>query len=498
MLKENWRTISRIERVGDFLIIIASFFIAYHGRESLLFWNDVFGFGLPFEGFHLAPMKDYAFILVIALILYGLLLQMLGAYTSMRFRTSLELFGISLLSSVVVFFGLAATLFLLKLDLSRSFILLFCTLVGLSLAAERAVVLEILRFWRKRGMNFRSVIIAGVGEQAIQLANEIAKRPELGIRIRGFADLENDVARSTARGEFFREALRVSGYCQRIGRILCGNKSVKQALKDYAIDEVIFTDMLQVMSEVRELIDVCSEQGIRTTLAADLFSVGLARSRLSYFGSMPLIHFETPPGDRWELSVKRLIDVVVSLVLMIVLAPLLLGIALVVRFSSPGPIFFVQRRVGRSGRFFNLYKFRSMVDGAEHQRDALEGRNEMDGPVFKISHDPRVTGVGSFLRRYSLDELPQLLNVLKGDMSLVGPRPPVPGEVNMYERRDRRRLSMRPGLTCTWQVSGRNTITDFDDWVKMDLAYIDNWSLSLDFALLLKTIPAVLSGHGAR
>jgi len=498
MLKENWRTISRIERVGDFLIIIASFFIAYHGRESLLFWNSLFGFGIPFEGEHLAPMKDYAFILVLALMLYGFLLQILGAYTSMRFRTSLELFGISLVSSILVFFGLAATLFLLKLDLSRSFILLFCTLVGMSLAAQRAVVLEILRYWRKRGMNFRSVIIAGLGEQAIQLAHEISNRPELGVRIRGFADLEDDIARSTARAQFFKDALTASGYKTTVGRILQGSDAVKKALKDYAIDEVIFTDLLRVMNEVRDLIDICAEQGIRTTIAADLFSVGIAKSRLSYFGSMPLIHFETPPGDRWELSLKRGLDVCFSLILMVLLAPIFLVIALAVRFSSRGPIFFIQRRVGRSGRFFNLYKFRSMVEDAESQLAGLQHQNEMEGPVFKIAADPRITKFGQLLRRYSLDELPQLFNVLKGDMSLVGPRPPVPGEVNLYERRDRRRLSMRPGLTCTWQVNGRNTITDFEDWVKMDLAYIDNWSLALDFALLLKTIPAVLSGHGAR
>jgi len=347
-------------------------------------------------------------------------------------------------------------------------------------------------------MNFRSVIIAGLGEQAIQLAHEISNRPELGVRIRGFADLEDDIARSTARAQFFKDALTASGYKTTVGRILQGSDAVKKALKDYAIDEVIFTDLLRVMNEVRDLIDICAEQGIRTTIAADLFSVGIAKSRLSYFGSMPLIHFETPPGDRWELSLKRGLDVCFSLILMVLLAPIFLVIALAVRFSSRGPIFFVQRRVGRSGRFFNLYKFRSMVEDAESQLAGLQHQNEMEGPVFKIAADPRITKFGQVLRRYSLDELPQLFNVLKGDMSLVGPRPPVPGEVNLYERRDRRRLSMRPGLTCTWQVNGRNTITDFEDWVKMDLAYIDNWSLALDFALLLKTIPAVLSGHGAR
>jgi exopolysaccharide biosynthesis polyprenyl glycosylphosphotransferase len=331
--------------------------------------------------------------------------------------------------------------------------------------------------------------------QAQQLALEIVSRPELGIRIRAFADLGEDTAGS---GDRFRRQLLEAGFPHRIGRILLGQTAVKSALRRYAIDEVIFTDMLYVVPQVQEMIEVCAEQGIRTTIAADLFSVGLVKSKMSYFGSMPLIHFETPPGDRWELSLKRLLDVIISGILLLFCLPIFLVIALILRITSPGPIFFVQRRVGQNGRYFDLYKFRSMVMNAEEQLDELREQNEMEGPVFKMKNDPRITRFGAFLRRFSLDELPQLWNVFRGDMSLVGPRPPVPGEVNLYERRDRRRLSMRPGITCTWQVSGRNTITDFEDWVKLDLEYIDNWSLQRDFVLLLQTIPAVLTGEGAR
>ncbi len=189
MLKENWRSISRIERVGDFIIIVLSFFIAYYGRDSLLFWDSTLELGIPFRGKVLAPIKDYFIVLVIALFGYGMMLQVMGAYNSMRLRSSFELFWITLVSSGVVFLLLAASLFLLKIDLSRSFIGLFCILVCFTLAAERALVLEVLRYWRKRGRNFRRVVVAGIGRQAIHLATEIAKRPELGIRIRGFADL---------------------------------------------------------------------------------------------------------------------------------------------------------------------------------------------------------------------------------------------------------------------------------------------------------------------
>lgn len=493
MLKENWRTIARIERVADLFIVVACFFLAYYGRNSLLFWNELLNLELPLET-KLAPIKDYFIVLAVALFAYAVSLNAAGAYHSMRLHSSFELFRLALFCSLLVFFVLASSSFLLKLDLSRSFIGLFCFLVGISIAAERALILEFLRYWRKRGRNYRTVIIAGTGEQALQLTKAILSRPELGVRIRAFADLQPEGDSDLIR--FKSELLKLGR--NPVGRILRGVSELSHALKGYAVDEVLFTDVIRVMPQVEEMIHVCTEQGVRTTLAADLFSVGLARSKMSSFGGMPLIHFETPPGDRWELSMKRVVDVVLSGTLLIILSPLFLLIALFIKLTSPGPVLFVQRRVGRNGRHFDLYKFRSMVEGAEHQLAPLLEKNEMSGPAFKLSEDPRVTGVGRFLRRFSLDELPQLWNVLIGDMSLVGPRPPVPGEVSIYERKFRRRLSMRPGLTCTWQVSGRNEISDFESWVRMDLEYIDNWSLGRDFSLLVRTIPAVILGSGAR
>jgi exopolysaccharide biosynthesis polyprenyl glycosylphosphotransferase len=236
---------------------------------------------------------------------------------------------------------------------------------------------------------------------------------------------------------------------------------------------------------------------VRTTIAADIFSLGLMKSEISYFGGMPLIHFQTPPGESWQLAIKRAMDIVVAAVALVLLSPLFVFLAVGVKLTR-GPVFFRQTRMGLNGRLFQMYKFRSMLVGAERDLGALKARNEMSGPVFKMRDDPRITSFGRFMRRFSLDELPQLWNVLVGDMSLVGPRPPIPGEVSLYDRKSRRRLSMRPGLTCTWQVSGRNEITDFQDWVALDLQYIDNWSLLKDMALLLRTIPAVLLGTGAR
>ena len=211
---------------------------------------------------------------------------------------------------------------------------------------------------------------------------------------------------------------------------------------------------------------------------------------------LPDIQAETPPG--FWLIVKRLVDILFAFIAIFLLLPVFALIAIAIKLDSMGSVLFVQKRVGLNGRHFDFLKFRSMHIGAEKKLEGLRSKNEMQGPAFKMKNDPRVTRVGYFLRKYSLDELPQLWNVVRGDMSLVGPRPAVPGEVRIYERRYRRRLSMRPGMTCIWQVSGRSDIKDFETWVKLDLEYIDNWSLGQDLKLLFKTIPAVISGVGAR
>lgn len=492
MLKENWRLISRLERAGDFLLVVMTFFAAYYGRQSLLFWDSFFSLSLPFQGPDLAPLREYYVILFLSIIYYPLVLSALGGYASMRLSSAFRLFKISLLASFLVFLLLAASLFILKLDLSRSFIGFYCGLVSIGVLAERWIGLKILRFFRRRGRNFRNVLIVGVGEQARKIATQVVTRPELGIRIRAFVTLKPKQETIA-----WIDYLKSPATHMQSGKVLEGKESVEKALKEYAIDEVIFTDVVSVMEDVEDLVLLCTEQGIETTLAADLFSVGIVRSGLSYFGGVPLIHFETPPGDRWDLSVKRAVDIFVSGILLVILSPLFLIVSVSIFITSGFPVFFKQKRVGLNGRIFSLYKFRSMIKDAEEKLEALYAQNEMKGPVFKMKEDPRITKIGKFIRKHSLDELPQLWNVLRGDMSLVGPRPPIPGEVSLYERKSRRRLSMRPGLTCSWQVEGRNEINDFQSWVSMDLEYIDNWSLGYDFWLLVKTIPVVLLGKGS-
>jgi exopolysaccharide biosynthesis polyprenyl glycosylphosphotransferase len=501
MLKENWRSIARVQQIGDLCIVCVAFLVAYHGRSLLIYWNNVFSLQIPFRGDELAPLKDYMLVLVTGLLSYALVLSLFGAYRSMRLADLPRLVYQLSMSSLFVFFVLATVVFLVKLDLSRSFIVLFCALSGFFLTGERYVVLAFLRYWRRRGRNFRNIIIFGSGLQSVRLAQEIANRPELGVGIKRFARFGKNrpYAKSIEERkeqEFFEMSRARHPILSQVP-IIYGLEAVEAYLEREAVDEIIFTDIAPVMQEVESLVRSCTDQGIRTTIAGDLFSTGITKSDISYFSGMPLIHFQTPPGDRWELSLKRMIDFIGAFFLLVLSLPIFILIAISVKFTSPGPIFFKQERVGLNGRRFNLYKFRSMAEGSERRQSELQEFNEMSGPVFKISNDPRRTPLGVFLRRYSLDELPQLWNVLRADMSLVGPRPPIPTEVSLYERTDRRRLSMRPGLTCLWQVSGRNAVSNFETWVKLDLEYIDNWSLLGDIVLLLKTIPVVMTGNGA-
>lgn len=270
-------------------------------------------------------------------------------------------------------------------------------------------------------------------------------------------------------------------------------------LHDEMVDVVIFSIEHTNFPTIREALHICESEGIEAWVGADFFRTALTRPQFDQFSGHPLLIFRSTPDASWELVAKRVIDWLVAFVLLVLLMPLLVILALVIWFSSGRPIIFSQKRSGIYGRPFTMYKFRTMNTNAEQTRDELKTFNVMSGPVFKVEKDPRVTPIGRWLRKTSLDELPQLYNVLKGEMSLVGPRPlPLYETQNFSDLSQRRRMSVRPGLTCLWQISGRNTITDFSDWVRLDLEYIDNWSLGLDIKILLWTIPVVLFGRGAK
>jgi exopolysaccharide biosynthesis polyprenyl glycosylphosphotransferase len=372
--------------------------------------------------------------------------------------------------------------FIREYPLSRIFLVYLWLLQTGSLILFRLILRETLKYIRRQGYDFREILIVGRNDRSAELVKKIEESPELGLRILGFLDAPN--------GE---NGVTFSPNCKFMGEV----DNLEKILRDQVVDEVfIFLPIKSFYSEIEKILRICENIGVEVKIPTDLFNLKLAKSTVSLYGGVSVIDLYTSPKMSWQLLLKRLIDITASSVLLIFLSPLFAVVSFLIKRTSKGPVFFKQQRVGYNGRLFNCLKFRTMVENAEELRDDLLELNEMDGPVFKIKNDPRLTKVGKILRKTSIDELPQFINVLRGDMSLVGPRPPIPSEVKEYELVDRRRLSMRPGITCLWQVNGRNSIP-FEKWMELDRQYIDQWSLWLDFKILAKTIPAVLRGSGA-
>jgi len=272
-----------------------------------------------------------------------------------------------------------------------------------------------------------------------------------------------------------------------------------ELLHEQSVSGVLISARHAYFERVEAVIKVCELEGVEAWLEVNFFGTQIARASFDELCGHPVVVFRSAPETSWEMLAKHLVDFLGALALVIILSPVLLVVALLVKFTSPGPVLFCQQRSGLNGRPFTIFKFRTMVTNAEQFKHELAAMNEMSGPVFKITNDPRITPIGKTLRKYSLDELPQLFNVLCADMSLVGPRPlPVDEVRRFHDFAHRRRLSVRPGLTCLWQIKGRNRISNFDDWVRLDLEYIDNWSLWLDISILFRTIPVVLFGTGAK
>jgi exopolysaccharide biosynthesis polyprenyl glycosylphosphotransferase len=328
-----------------------------------------------------------------------------------------------------------------------------------------------------------NALILGSGERARRIARNLESDSRERTRVCGFLDDDPSDADRRALGE---------RYLGRLDRL-------PEIASQSAVDWVIFGLPRRFLAHdsTANAIGLCETLGIDLTIPVDLFDTRAAHVVRRDVAGLPAISFSVH-GRRpvWQFALKRAVDIAGALVALVITAPVWIAVALAVKLDSPGPIFFVQPRCGRYGRVFPFLKFRTMVTDAEARKAELRALNEKSGPVFKMQRDPRVTRVGRILRKYSIDELPQVLNVLMGHMSLVGPRPPVPAEVEKYELDHRGRLSMRPGITCLWQVSGRNEI-EFEDWVKLDIEYVERWSLLLDLQILLATFPAVISGRGA-
>jgi exopolysaccharide biosynthesis polyprenyl glycosylphosphotransferase len=332
---------------------------------------------------------------------------------------------------------------------------------------------------RRREMPIQPILIVGIGPLGRHTGLEIRERagPQMVLGYLRFAD------------EPVHERLPAE--------VMGVASDLEEILKKQVVSEVLIAGHTDAQrAEMQAAIRVLERFGIPFGLPASGFRFGRARPEHEKAVADGYIHYLSIRHRPVQLALKRLFDLVSSSVALALLSPLIVGVAIAVKLTSRGPILFKQVRVGQHGRRFNMLKFRSMVADAEELKARLMAHNEQTGPVFKMARDPRVTGVGRIIRKFSIDELPQLINVLRGEMSVVGPRPPVPSEVARYEAWQRRRLSVRPGLTCVWQVSGRNQIS-FEEWMYLDMQYIDHWTLAHDFQLILKTVPVVLTGRGA-
>jgi len=324
----------------------------------------------------------------------------------------------------------------------------------------------------------RRLLLVGASEKASEFMSHLSRR-HLNLEVVGIIEREPEAVRGDVAG----------------APVLGTVKDLPWLIRRLQVDDVIFLVSRTWIQYIEEPLRLFEQAGMRVLLSTDMYPFSLSSMRLEQVGDLPLLAFEPPPHSELALTMKDVLDFCLGALLVLLAAPLSLLIALGIKLTSPGPVFFKQVRSGLNGHQFVMWKFRTMVDGAEQMRRDLEPLNEESGPVLKMENDPRVTLFGNFLRRSSLDELPQLLNVLRGEMSLVGPRPPLPDEVAQYDYWQRRRLSVKPGITCIWQTSGRNKVS-FEKWMRMDMEYIDNWSLWLDLKLLLRTVPAVLMGTG--
>jgi len=478
MLRERVRAVAIALFVADLACVAAAFPLSHWLRDTA--FPDL---GVVPHGIY--PLAQYLPLLPLALVTWAAGLYIAGHYRSHRVtpfsKTTWSLIRVTIGVGMVT----VLAIYYLRLDerlfvddrISRSWLLLFQVVAGTLLIGFRLALQAQSRALHRRGVDLKNVLIVGDSPFAREIAASIERHRSWGYRVLGF------ITADEAEPDASRKVL---------GRV----RDVHRILDQEVVDEVVVAVQRQVLGDLDGLFAALQDEGVCVRIALDLFPQGPAQLQVDQLDGVPLLTFSATPTDHLKLLSKRILDISFGTLLLLACIPLLAVIALLVRTSSPGPILFRQTRCGLNGRRFTFFKFRTMIDGAEEQAPAVAHLNEMAGPVFKARHDPRVTGVGRWLRKSSLDELPQLWNVLKGDMSLVGPRPPLPDEVEHYERWQRRRLSMRPGLTCLWQVEGRSQL-DFDRWMELDLEYIDSWSPLLDLKILLKTIPAVLSGRGA-
>lgn len=464
MLRRQRQVRTQFHRLFDATLFAVSFWLAHLLRAD----NETLArLGGPVS---IGPFSEYAWLLLIIIPSSPLLLEMHGFYSRplipSRRRTAWQL----LQACALVVLIMIVLVFFFKKAQPRAVIILFGFIsFGLVMLKE-----ELVRLWIEstvaQAQLRKRLILVGTPEDTIRLQKHLKETARDGIEILAELNLNETPI-----------------------------DELVSLLHEHSANGVVLSAKHTYFGKVEKAIQACELEGVEAWLMADFFNTQLSQTTLDDFYGRPMLVFRSTPEASWQGLAKEVLDVVGAFVLLVLLSPIFLLTALTIRLTSPGPVLFRQQRSGLNGRPFTMLKFRSMVTDAEQRKQELAALNEMAGPVFKLTEDPRVTPIGRIIRRFSIDELPQLINVVRGEMSLVGPRPLPVDEVKRFDDfAHRRRLSVKPGLTCLWQVSGRNNVSDFKDWVRLDLEYIDNWSLWLDLKILVRTIPVVLMGTGAK
>ncbi len=477
MDKVRRRALARVVLLVDGFMIVAAMLLAF-GLHAVLREHVAFLYRPP-------AFQSYAILTYLTIPLWLGLTAILGLHRCFeRSWGRAELFVDLIKLHVAALVGLAVLLFITQVVFNRSLVGLFLLCTFVLLYAERVIIGAWLRYQYRRGNGRTRVLLVGEPTDAMRSFVDAADGDEYAPRFLGYlANPTNEPASSLSPvGDALPEPLGDLG-------------DLEKLLHDGAVDQVLFFPPYDNPERVPKALRACEERGVPARFSVDLGSVAASRPQLVALYDRPFVSFELAPKRPEALAIKHTLDVIAAAVGILLVAPLLLLVALVILVTMGRPVFHVQERVGRYGRRFHMFKFRTMVRDAEARK--AEVANEMTGPVFKAAQDPRITRLGGVLRRTSIDELPQLFNVLGGTMSLVGPRPLVVGEQQRIHGLLRRRLSMKPGITGLWQVSGRSGV-DFDDWMALDLQYVDQWSLWNDLVILLRTIPAVLLRRGAK
>ncbi len=465
MLRRDRQIRMQIHQLMDACLFAASFWLAYKLRANLDI-IDLFGF-VPWA----VPFEAYVGLYLVLIPAAPLILEMQGFYARPPFCSRATTARILFKGCFFTCLGLVLTMYLFKMPPVARVVVLWFGFISFALVFLKEELVRWAASTKMAQAQYRRrIILVGGSDETARMEAELRVKSAEEVDILGRLDL--------------REAP--------VQRLV-------QMLHDYSVNSVILSAKHAYFEQVEAAIRACELEGVEAWLVADFFKAQISRTSFDDFYGWPVLVFRSTPETSWPRVIKQLMDTIGSFVLLVCLSWLFALIALLIKVTSRGPVLFRQQRSGINGRPFTIYKFRTMVTNAEQLKHELDAMNEMTGPVFKVSNDPRITPIGRLLRKYSLDEFPQLFNVLRGEMSLVGPRPlPVDEVKRFYDLAHRRRLSVKPGLTCLWQISGRNNVSDFKEWVRLDLEYIDNWSLWLDLKILFGTVPVVLTGVGAK